>query len=244
MNKYNIALQEISTLLSTIPFSFHMLHDVTYTFWSENRGQDHAVRLVAVAAEGEKWYGSLSWQRAVDQRGQRWKDMWEQQSSIRIWAGTRLHPDLGAARLGQDLPGPAGILMLDCLFLALVELICGFQYSDRRLRRLHIHTGHLRLNLNPLNLVRWIDSWPFDKTWKPGWIDSTRVNRFNGRAMNLEWIFIITPSHARKSFSKASPHFLCGPGRLWRGRIQCRSTISRNSEDSAEQDSLVESSAF
>ena len=29
--------------------------------------------------------------------------MWEQQSSIRIWAGTRLHPDLGAARLGQDL---------------------------------------------------------------------------------------------------------------------------------------------
>ena len=42
--------------------------------------------------------------------------MWEQQSSIRIWAGTRLHPDLGAARLGQDLPGRARILMLDCLF--------------------------------------------------------------------------------------------------------------------------------
>ena len=34
-------------------------------------------------------------------------------------------------------------------------------------------SGRLRLNLNPLNLVRWIDSWPFDKTWKPGWIDST-----------------------------------------------------------------------
>ena len=47
--------------------------------------------------------------------------MWEQQSSIRIWAGTRLHPDLGAARLGQDLPGPARILMLDCLFLALLH---------------------------------------------------------------------------------------------------------------------------
>ena len=43
--------------------------------------------------------------------------MWEQQSSIRIWAGTRLHPDRGAARLGQDLPGPARILMLDCLCL-------------------------------------------------------------------------------------------------------------------------------
>ena len=42
--------------------------------------------------------------------------MWEQQSSIRISAGTRLHPDLGAARLGQDLPGPARILMLVCLF--------------------------------------------------------------------------------------------------------------------------------
>ena len=41
-----------------------------------------------------------------------------QQSSIRIWAGTRLHPDLDAARLGQDLPGPARILMLDCLYLS------------------------------------------------------------------------------------------------------------------------------
>ena len=67
-------------------------------------------------------------------------------------------------------------------------------------------TGRLRLNLNPLNLMRWIDSWPFDKTWKPGWNDSTWVNWFNGRAMNLEWIFIMIPSRARKSFSKASPY--------------------------------------
>ena len=65
----------------------------------------------------EKWYGPLSWQRAVDRGGQRWKYMWEHQSSIRIWAGTRLHPDLGAQRLGQDLPGAARILMLDCLFI-------------------------------------------------------------------------------------------------------------------------------
>ena len=64
----------------------------------------------------EKWYAPLAWQRAVDRRGQRWKGMWEQQSSIRIWAGTSLHPNLGAARLGQDLPGPARILMLDCLY--------------------------------------------------------------------------------------------------------------------------------
>ena len=41
--------------------------------------------------------------------------MWEQQSSNRIWAGTRLHLDLGPVRVGQDLPGPARILMLDCL---------------------------------------------------------------------------------------------------------------------------------
>ena len=43
----------------------------------------------------EKWYSLLSWQRAVDRRGQRWKGMWEQQSSIRIWARTRLHPHAG-----------------------------------------------------------------------------------------------------------------------------------------------------
>ena len=90
-------------------------------------------------------------------------------------------------------------------------------------------TWRLRLNLNPLNLVRWIDSWPFDKTWKPGWIDSTRVNRFNGRAMNLEWIFIMTPSRALKPFSKTSPYFfLYGPGRLRQGQIQCRLIISRD----------------
>ena len=77
----------------------------------------------------EKWYGRLSWQRAADRRGQRWKDMWEQQSSIRIWAGTRLHPDLGAARLGQDLPGPARILMLDCLFNQVDQfLLFGFPW--------------------------------------------------------------------------------------------------------------------
>ena len=68
-----------------------MLRDVTYTFWLENRVQDCAVRPVAVAVGRRKWYGPLSWQRVVDRRGQRWKDMWEQQSSIRIWAGTRLH---------------------------------------------------------------------------------------------------------------------------------------------------------
>ena len=29
-----------------------------------------------------------------------------------------LHPDHAAARLGLDLPGPARILVLDCLFIA------------------------------------------------------------------------------------------------------------------------------
>ena len=63
--------------------------------------------------------------------------MWEQQSSIRIWAGTRLHPDLGAARLGQDLPGPARILMLDCLFPAatpLVEILTGPSTEHKKQR--------------------------------------------------------------------------------------------------------------
>ena len=54
--------------------------------------------------------------------------MWEQQSSIRIWAGTRLHPDIGAARLGQDLPGPARILMLDCLFIYTLYAQCSTIY--------------------------------------------------------------------------------------------------------------------
>ena len=111
--------------------------------------------------------------------------------------------------------------------------------------RVPFFSGRLRLNLNPLNLVRWIDSWPFDKTWKPGWIDSTRVNRFNGRAMNLEWIFIKTPSRARKSFSKASPYFFCKDRAGFDGdgfnAVRLFRVIS---EDSAERDSLDESSAF
>ena len=43
--------------------------------------------------------------------------MWEQQSKPSDLGWTGLHPDLGAARLGLDLPGPARILVLDCLFL-------------------------------------------------------------------------------------------------------------------------------
>ena len=49
--------------------------------------------------------------------------MWEQQSSIRIWAGTRLHTDLDAACHGQDLPGPARILMLECLYISCLRVI-------------------------------------------------------------------------------------------------------------------------
>ena len=106
-------------------------------------------------------------------------------------------------------------------------------------------SGRIRLNLNPLNLVRWIDSWPFDKTWKPGWIDSTWVNRFNGRAMNLEWIFIKTLSRARKSFSKASPYFFCEDRAGFDGdRFNAVRLFRVISEDSAERDSLDESSAF
>ena len=111
-------------------------------------------------------------------------------------------------------------------------------------------TGRLRLNSNPLNLVRWIDSWPFDKTWKPGWNNSTWGNRFNGRAVNLEWIFIMTPSRARKSFPKASPYFFTKLARTeyryaYDGdRLNAVRLFRVISEDAAERDSLDESSAF
>ena len=44
------------------------------------------------------------------------RGMCEQQSKPSDLGWTGLHPDLGAARLGLDLPGPARILVLDCSF--------------------------------------------------------------------------------------------------------------------------------
>ena len=126
-----------------------------------------AVGPVAVA---EKWYGPLSLQQAVDRRGQRWKDMWERQSSIRIWAGTRLHPDLGAARLGQDLPGRAVILMPDCLYiLQLPKVILAMfrgttwrhrPFADVRKLQLKTATRHT-LQAYPHSWIRelWWPSW-------------------------------------------------------------------------------------
>ena len=63
--------------------------------------------------------------------------------------------------------------------------------------------------------------------------------------MNLEWIFIMTPSRARKSFSKASPYF-CGTDRAgYDGdRFNAVRLFHVISEDSAERDSLDKSSAF
>ena len=68
------------------------------------------------------------------------------------------------------------------------------------------------------------------KTWKPGWNDSTWVNRFNDRAMNLKWIFIMTPSRAKVVLDReVSPYFffMDWAGEGW-GQIQCRSIISRD----------------
>ena len=48
------------------------------------------------------------------------RGMWEQQSKPSDLGWTGLH--LGAARLGLDLPGPARILVLDCLFLLGAEV--------------------------------------------------------------------------------------------------------------------------
>ena len=63
--------------------------------------------------------------------------------------------------------------------------------------------------------------------------------------MNLEWIFIKTASRARKSFSKASPYFFCEDRAGFDGdgfnAVRLFRVIS---EDSAEWDSLDESSAF
>ena len=134
---------------------------------------------------------------------------------------------------------------------------CMHRYTDQScdgsmiIQALSFLSGCLRSNLNPLNLARWIDSWPFDKTWKPAWIDSTWVNRFNGRAMNLEWIFIMTTSCSRKSFpnSKALPYFFFEPfvrteyGYDGDGFNATR-LFQTLSLDSAERLSLVESSAF
>ena len=92
-----------------------MLRDIMYTFSSENREQDCAVRPIAVAAVRTKVIWPVIMATGRRSKGSKGKDMWGQQSSIRIWAGTRLQPDLDAARLGQDFPGPARILMLDCL---------------------------------------------------------------------------------------------------------------------------------
>ena len=93
--------------------------------------QDCAVRPVAVAAGSRRVIRPVIMTTGRRSKRSKVKDMWEQQSSIRIWAGTRLHPNLGAACLGQDLPGPARILMLDCL---LTEWFTPF-YSVRILTR-------------------------------------------------------------------------------------------------------------
>ena len=61
-------------------------------------------------------------------------------------------------------------------------------------------------------------------------------------AMILEWIFIMTPSRVRKSFSKASPYFFCmDPAGDRFNAVWLFHVIS---EDSAERDSLDKSSAF
>ena len=93
-----------------------MLCDVTYTFWSENQVQECAVRLVAMAVAPRRVIRPLSWQQPVDRRGLRWKGMWEQQSSICIWARNQAAswPRRCAPRSEFDQSGPhphAGLLI-------------------------------------------------------------------------------------------------------------------------------------
>ena len=71
------------------------------------------------------------------------------------------------------------------------------------------NSGCLRLNLNPLNLVGWIDSWPFDKTWNQvesiqrEWIDLTAGLRISSESSSWR-------RAARESRSRRRRHiFFC-----------------------------------
>ena len=70
----------------------------------------------------------------------------------------------------------------------------------------------------------WIDSKPFDKTWKPGWNDLSWVNRFHGRALSFRVnLHHGTEPCAQLFIYKASPFFfffIMGQVRSRRGRIQ------------------------
>ena len=68
------------------------------------------------------------------------RGMWEQQSKPSDLGCTGLHPDLGAARLSLDLPDPARILVLDCLFMTCLRKALGVQsnhHDDERREGLH-----------------------------------------------------------------------------------------------------------
>ena len=103
----------------------------------------------------------------------------------------------------------------------------------------NFRTGGLRLNLNPLNLMRWIDSWPFDKTWKPGWIDSTAGLWISSESSSWRRV-------ARESRSRRRRHiFFCTDRAGYDGdRFNAVRLFHVISGDSAERDSLDESSAF
>ena len=93
------------------------------------------------------------------------------------------------------------------------------------------HTGRLRLNLKPLNLVRWIDSWPLDKNLK------TRLKRFNviesiqrpgyESRVNLDRDAEPRPKVVLEGFALYFLH-LYGPTAVTTGQIQCRAIISRD----------------
>ena len=60
---------------------------------------------------------------------------WEQQSKPSDLGWTGLHPDLGAVRLGLDLPGPARILVLDCLYTTACDgKLGGYREMSRTMR--------------------------------------------------------------------------------------------------------------
>ena len=54
---------------------------------------------------------------------------------------------------------------IKCVIAANVSLPWKWEHFYPRALSQLLNTGRLRLNLNPLDLVCWVDSWPFDKTW-------------------------------------------------------------------------------
>ena len=125
------------------------------------------------------------------------RGMWEQQSKPSDLGWTGLHPDLGAARLGLDLPGPARILVLDCLFHA------SFPQRRRPMDKTidaQNRTFHSRKSC-PRHEDRWLDD-----RQRSCWKNSTssqglrRPEKIKKNAGNFDTLFKFGAQHLNRNF--------------------------------------------